>query len=294
MIWLRVSSRSSIRAANLALEVVSISRSRLTYPRQRITHQHVDNPAAAIPGSHQHRRSRLFPYFTNDPCSIAAVCHGKSIHRCIRRFGRHHGEKLAFVGDVQWIKPQQLAGPTYLIPNWNLFFKDRDSQAAITRQFIERSSHAAPSRIAHPANPRSCFSCQRLYERQNATSIGAQIGFEIQIATSQQNGYTVIADRPGENHFVTGTNRSRIHSNAGHKLPHSGSADVHLVGLAMLYDLGITADDGDARLSCSFRHGPHLGLKHSRWQSLFQHKSSYQGFAHRSRDSQVIHGAIYG
>ncbi len=64
----------------------------------------------------------------------------------------NNGEKLAFVGDVQWVEAEQFAGAAHGIVYGNFFLEENNTQAAIARKFVERGGHAAARGIAHPAD----------------------------------------------------------------------------------------------------------------------------------------------
>ena len=103
-----------------------------------------------------------------------------------------------------------------------------DAEAAIAREFVERGGHAAARGIAHPANAGRRRGRQRFHQRQHGARIGAQVGFEIQFAARQQNRDAVIADRPGEQHFVAGPHGSRRRCRRpGIEPADARSGDVH-------------------------------------------------------------------
>ena len=86
-------------------------------------------------------------------------------------------------------------------------FGDHDAQAAIARQFVERSGDAAARRIAHPANAAADGVRQRLHQRKHGARIGAEVRFQIEFAARQQDGDAVIADGAGEQNLVAGPDR---------------------------------------------------------------------------------------
>ena len=134
-------------------------------------------------------------------------------------FGRDDREELAFVGDVQRIESQQLAGAAHGIAHRNLLFEKHDAQAAIASQFVQRGGDTAARGIAHPANAGPSGDGQRLHQRQNGTRVGAEIGFEIEFSARQQDGDAVIADRSGEQNLVAGADGLGIDPHPGIGLP---------------------------------------------------------------------------
>ena len=76
--------------------------------------------------------------------------------------------------------------------------------------------------------------------------VGAEIGLEIQVAARQQDGDAVIADRPGEQDLVAGTNGCGVDVDPVDEAADSGGGDVHAVGFAVLDHFGVAADHRDA------------------------------------------------
>ena len=144
--------------------------------------------------------SRTSPiiYRYRSPPGVAS----QSAQRGFRQFGGNDGEKLPFVSDVQRVEAQQFARAAHGIAHRNFFFEQNDAKSAISRQFIQRSGHAAARGIAHPANACAGFAHQRLNQRQHGARVGAQFGFQIEFSSGQQNGNAVIANRAREQNFV--------------------------------------------------------------------------------------------
>src|SRR6185437_10188248 len=162
------------------------------------------------------------------------------------RSGRNHGQKLSFIGDVQRNQTEQFASSANGIAGRNQLFIQSNTQTAIARQFVQRSGYTTSGRIAHPADTGSGRRRQGLHQWEDASSVGIEIGFEIQFATGEQNRYAVIADGSGKNDLVARPNRRGIDVNTRKQLPNSGGADVHLVGLAVFHNLRIATDNGNA------------------------------------------------
>ena len=60
----------------------------------------------------------------------------QSLQRRFRMFGRHNGEKLSLVCDVQGIEAQKLASAAYRVVDRNVFLEKNDSQSAVASQFV--------------------------------------------------------------------------------------------------------------------------------------------------------------
>src|SRR5271169_6528042 len=154
MISLRMSRRSSIRAASL--HAVSIAAS-LTDARQRIADQHIYDPAAAVARGYEHGAGGFGLHLANDDCILSAFSPIQRIQSGVCVFRCDHGKKLAFVGYVQRVETKQLARAANLVAHRNLLFRQYDPKAAVASEFVERSGNPSTSGIAHPADSRSCF-----------------------------------------------------------------------------------------------------------------------------------------
>src|SRR5258708_10257981 len=72
----------------------------LTDPRQRIAHQHVDNPAASIKRRDQDRSGRLLRHFADPSCLAPPGGTMQHLECSFRLICRYHSEKLSLVGDI--------------------------------------------------------------------------------------------------------------------------------------------------------------------------------------------------
>ena len=147
--------------------------------------------------------------------SLAARRQAQRIERGVGVLRRDHRQKLAFVGDVQRIEAEQLAGAAHRVAHRNLIFEEDHAQPAVARQFVQAMSPTPPrvgSRIQRMPGPAA--SNQRFDQRQHGARIGAKVGFEIELAARQQNGDAVIADRAGEQNLVADAHRARIDGHA--------------------------------------------------------------------------------
>src|SRR5579863_8922294 len=127
----------------------------LTDPRQRITDQHIYNSTAAILSADQHRTRRLLAHLAHDNSATAALAgtqRGKRLLGVIRADDR---EKLAFIGNVQRVKPKQLAGAANFVADRDQLFLQYDAQTAIAGSFVKRSSDTSAGGVTHPANGRA-------------------------------------------------------------------------------------------------------------------------------------------
>ena len=111
------------------------------------------------------------------------------------------------------------------------------------------STEATPprvaSRIARSAGPAA--SEQRVGRRPQRARVGDDLGLELELAAGEHDRHAVVADRAGDEDPVAGPQRSRARATArGSSAPDAGRADVHLVGVAALDDLGVAGDDLDA------------------------------------------------
>src|ERR1700720_2867694 len=117
--------------------------------------------------------------------------------------GRHHCKKLPFIRDVQGIKPKKFAGAAHGMADRNFFLEENYAVAAVTCQFVEGSSDAAASGIAHPADACAGFAHERLHEWKHGSRVGPQLSLEVEISPGQQYGDAMISNRAGEKNLVT-------------------------------------------------------------------------------------------
>jgi hypothetical protein len=99
----------------------------LANTRQWVADEHVHDTAASVPRSREHGARRLLPYLTDHLCFLAARSQAKRVQRCIGVFRSDHGEELAFIRDVQRVKPQQLACASDRITHRNLIFEENNA-----------------------------------------------------------------------------------------------------------------------------------------------------------------------
>ena len=99
----------------------------------------------------------------------------------------------------------------------------------------------------------------RFYQREDGARVGAQVGFEVELAASQKDGDAVIADGAGQKNLVARANRSWINLQAGQGTTNAGGGDVHAIGFAVLDHLGVASGDFDAGLRA--RLWPWRGLR---------------------------------
>jgi hypothetical protein len=162
--------------------------------RGRIAGEHIHDPGAAELRHAEHGAGRFLANLANDR---GLATSGRGAQNCQRVVGlprRDHHEELAFVGDVQRIEPQQLAGAAHFIAHWDAILFERDAQATVAREFVQRRRDAASRWIAHPADAVSDRSRQRVHQRPYRTRIGTEVAFQIDVPTSEEDRNPVIAD----------------------------------------------------------------------------------------------------
>ena len=131
-------------------------------------------------------------------------------------------------------------------------------------------------------------------QRQNGARIGTDLGFEIELAAGQQDGDAVIADGTGEQHLVAGTDGLRRDVDTLDRAADAATADVHVVGFAMLDDLGIAGRDDHTRAAGGGGHGAHFEFEDFGGQTGFEHISDDEGLGAGAGDGQIVHRAIDG
>src|SRR5271165_1179836 len=274
IISLRTSSRSSIRSVRLQAVFIAAF---LTDARQRIADKHVYDPAAAISRGYQYGAGRFGSNLANDDRILSAFRPIQHVQSGVSVFRRNHGEKLTFVGNVQWVQAQQFARAANLVAHWNLFLRQHDAQAAVAGKLIERRGDASAGGIAHPANSRSGFFDHSFDQRQDAARVGRQVGFKVEFAAREEDGDAVVPNRSREDNFVAETNGSCIDGHLRHEAADTGGCDVHAVGFAALDYLRISADHDDSGTLKGGSHGADLALENRCGQSLFENEGDDHG-----------------
>ena len=109
--------------------------------------------------------------------------------------GGDHGDELALVGHVERVDAEQVAGPV----------DRRVAPAARPRrgrrpgwwpgQLVAHRPHAAPGRVAHPAGRRGGGQEVSTSAAERGR-VGAEVGFEGQVAPGQHDRHPVIGDGP--------------------------------------------------------------------------------------------------
>ncbi len=241
--------------------------------RQGIADQHVDDPAAAVAGGHQHRACRLLANFSDDAGFLAAgslrathrAPHQRSREPPPPETGLHWRCATGRARAIRRRRALRHAPATGLPAD--------DCQAAIARQFVQRRGDAAARRITHPANPGRRGREQGLDQRKHGASVGAQVGFEVEIPARQQNRDSVIADRAGKQHFVAGSHRVRgsMHTpRKGVPIP----VVVTYMRSALPCSTTLVSPPAIARLRAGrLSHGANFGFQDLGGKASFKHKS---------------------
>ena len=121
----------------------------------------------------------------------------QGVERRIGILRRYHREKLPLVGDVQRIQPQQLACAADCVAHRNAVFEQKHRRAR-NRARIRSSAVATPPRVGSRIH-RTAGRRRRghgLDHLEHRARIGAQIGFQVELAARQQDGDSVVADGP--------------------------------------------------------------------------------------------------
>lgn len=267
---------------------------RLANSRQGVADEHIYDSTATVKGCHENRAGGLFTNFADDLRFTSAGRETQGVDGGVGIIGRDDGEELAFIGDVQGIEAEQLAGATDSIAHRDLIFKKDHAETAVARQFVERGRGAATSWIAHPADARTSGANESFDERKHGASVRAKIGFEIEFAAREQDGNAVIADRAREKNPIADADRTRINRDAGKEAADAGGGYVHAVGFAMLDDFGVTGSDANTGILRGFGHGSNFGFENRGGQSGFENVRDDEGFSASAGDGEVVDGAVDG
>jgi hypothetical protein len=103
---------------------------RLTNSGERIAHQGIHNPAAAVTSGDKNRSIRLLVDLADDTRFVASGAL-ESAQGSVDTLRRDNGKKLAFIRDVQRIKTQEFTGPAHGITDWDLFLLQMNGQPAV-------------------------------------------------------------------------------------------------------------------------------------------------------------------
>ena len=236
--------------------------------------------------------SRIWPMMR---ASLTAWVRRSALSAISANSGRDYGEELAFIGDVERIEAQQFAGAAHCVAHWYLLFIQ--IHAASRNRALIRSGMLRLRRggIAHPADARSRRARQSLNHREHGARVGAEFGFEIEIAASQQNGDAVIADRAGEQDFIAGPNGSRIDSAP---LECGCPRPVVVMYMPSALPCSTTLVSPPAmRTPAAFGrlgHGANFGFQNSSGKARFEDERDHHRFGFGARNGEVIHRSVHG
>ena len=170
-------------------------------PRQRVPDEHVDDPAAAE-GSVKEDKSRRFRLNLADDRGVDAKRMAAETRQCIvRRLGRHDGDELPLVRDVERIDPEDLGAPatsgrTGIACSSSL----TASPVVAASSFIAVASPPrVGSRIHRSCGPSPASDDGQPVQRRGVALEGA---LELEVAAGDEHGETVVADRSREEDAV--------------------------------------------------------------------------------------------
>ncbi len=237
---------------------------------------------------------RRLSYLPDNRRAIAARRRPQRSQRVLGRVCGDDGHELPFVGDVQDVEAQELAGAAHRVAHGDTILEQDDAHVCVTGELVERGGHAASRRIAHPAHRRRRRVQQCGHQRGDRPRVRAQIGFEVDITAREKDGDAVIAYRAGEDNLIARLDQvaRATHTIVGETDSRRG--DVHAVGLAVFHNFRITAKNADAGAMRCLCHRPNLGFQDVARKAGFEDEGGHQRGGDRTSHDQVVHRAVDG
>jgi hypothetical protein len=124
-----------------------VSGSPSTDPRERITHQHVDDAGAAVSGDSQDGSSRRDLDTSDDRRGFTSGDAPDRIERPIRGCIVDDRDQLAFVGDVERIQTEELAGAAHFLAHRHGVLVENDPESRVACELVERRREPVVTKI---------------------------------------------------------------------------------------------------------------------------------------------------
>ncbi len=156
--------------------------------------------------------------------------------------GRHDRDELAFVGDVERIEAEQLAGAAHLGLQRDRRLVERDAHAGGRRDLVQRAREPAArgSRMQRILGQTS--SIARTSVVSSALSLSMEVSSSMP-SRCEQDRDAVIAERAGDDHGVAGARIRDRERAIRRQHADAGRGDEDLIALAALDDLRVAGDD---------------------------------------------------
>ena len=214
--------------------------------------------------------------------------------RRLRRLGSDEGDQLALVRDVHRVDPEDLGGARHRRLDRHVGLAHDHRHAGRPRQLVEHRGHTAAGGVAHAAQLLARGVQQRVDRRPQRARVRLHRRVELELPAREHDRRPVVADRPRDEDAVARAQVRRRQLRPRIDRADPGRAQVHLVGVAALDDLGVARDDLDAR--GGGRRGDRLDLRaqHVGVEPLLEHHGEADGLGAGARDSEVVDRAVDG
>src|SRR5215212_2770427 len=259
-----------------------------TNPRQRVADEHVYHTSTAELGVHYDHTCGLFADLPDNLGLFATLNASQRLERGVRCFRSDDGEELAFVGDVEWVYPQDLARPVDDVPDREPLLPERDPVPRVAGELVEDRPHPAACGVAHEAQPRPRGILECSDQRGERPGVRKYLGLQLQVSARDQDGRPVVAQSSGAEDPVP-----RPHGGGGEGElricgSYAGGYYVEPVPLAALDHFGIPSGDCDPGPPGGGRHRLHLMGQHLGLEPLLDDEGGGESDRSRPRDCQVV------
>ena len=156
--------------------------------------------------------------------------------------GGNDRQELAFVGDVQRIDSEQVAGPGDRGIDGQGGLVQDHGEAGVVGELVADRPDAAPGRVPQPASRRGGRE-QRLDELGHGGGVGPDVRLESQVASRQHHRHPVVGNGAGDEDAIAALDAIGAQPPAGRDDADPGRCHVQPVGCAPADDLGVTGDD---------------------------------------------------
>ncbi len=141
-------------------------------------------------------------------CMAARISSGKG--------GVHDGNQFAFIGNIQWIQPQQFTGAAHLRANRQGIFVQADADTGLVCNLVQGGGQATPGGVAqHPdGTPRPLY--HFLHQAVKGRGVRLQGGLKLQPLAQRHDRHAVITQGARYQYFVArpGAVAGNIHARA--------------------------------------------------------------------------------
>src|SRR5580658_4392747 len=235
----------------------------------------------------------LVNHLADHCCVLAERMLPKYVKRSLRGVCRNENQHLAFVGHVDRVHAEKLAGGADLGPHRNVHFLDHHAYLRGCGNLIQRGSGSAARRIAHNVNRRTSRTEYIRNESVQRSRVALDCGLELQTFTDAHDGHAVIADTSAEKYDVPGTGQAWSNIDARWNQADSGGVYVASVAVAFLDDLGVASDNLHSGSARGFGHVVHDPPQGIHGKTFFENHPDAKVERTSARDRKVVDRAVH-